>query len=205
MRLGLDSAVVYHDWHGRPGYYGDITRHFDRTMRILDVGCGTAWLGHEFPDYVGVDTDPSSLEVARVQGLDVRPASADGRLDFIDCSFDGVILKDVLEHVADPVTLVREVRRVLRPGGIVWASSPDAQRSVWHDYTHVRPYTRTAMRRLFADHGFLVHRVSYESVAPGSGRTAARTRTNRRIAIYRIAAHLRFLPRNVWILAERAR
>ena len=75
-------------------------------------------------------------------------------LPFEDASFDGVILKDVLEHLDDAVAAVREVRRVLRPGGQVFASSPDAQRWVWDDYTHVRPFTRKSFRLLFADQGF---------------------------------------------------
>jgi ubiquinone/menaquinone biosynthesis C-methylase UbiE len=38
----------YFDWHGQPGYWRDVTRHFDPDDRILDVGCGTAWLGEHF-------------------------------------------------------------------------------------------------------------------------------------------------------------
>jgi SAM-dependent methyltransferase len=195
--------VVYHDWHAQPGYYGDITRHFTPDMHVLDVGCGTGWLGQYFPHYVGVETDALAVAAARDAGRDVRPAPEDGTLPFADETFDGVVLKDVLEHVADPVALVREVRRVLRPGGIAWASSPDAQRTVWHDYTHIRPFTKTAMRRMWADQGMVPRKVAHESVAPGSGWTAGRTRDKRRIMVYRAAAHVRFLPRNVWILAER--
>ena len=84
-------------------------------------------------------------------------------------AFDGVVLKDVLEHVQDPVAVVREVHRLLRLGGRVFASSPDAQRWVWDDYTHRRPFTRKSFRLLFADQGFEVDRLGYESVMPGTG------------------------------------
>jgi 2-polyprenyl-3-methyl-5-hydroxy-6-metoxy-1,4-benzoquinol methylase len=63
------------------------------------------------------------------------------------------VLKDILEHVHDPVALVHDVRRVLRPDGKVFASSPDAQRWVWDDYTHLRPLTRKRFRLLFATRG----------------------------------------------------
>ena len=62
-----------------------------------------------------------------------------------------------------------EVHRVLRPGGRVYASSPDAQRWVWDDYTHVRPFSRKAYRLLFRDQGFEIEQVGYESVMPGIG------------------------------------
>ena len=93
------------------------------------------------------------MEAARARGRQVLLVDGDEPLPFDEQSFDGVVLKDVLEHVANPVALVREVRRVLRPGGRVFASSPDAQRWVWDDYTHRRPFTRKSFRMLFEDQG----------------------------------------------------
>ena len=58
----------------------------------------------------------------------------------------------------------------------MFASSPDAQRWVWDDYTHRRPFTRKAYRLLFADQGFSVEHVGYESVMPGTGIVSGWTR-----------------------------
>ena len=132
MRHGDDATVTrrmgYVDWHEEPGYWRDVTRHFPRDARLLDVGCGGAWIGDHFDDYTGIDVSPEAVEAARSRGRQVLLVDGDEPLPFDEESFDGVVLKDVLEHVANPVTLVREVRRVLRPGGRVFASSPDAQR-----------------------------------------------------------------------------
>jgi ubiquinone/menaquinone biosynthesis C-methylase UbiE len=49
----------------------------------------------------------------------VQLGDADGALPFADSSFDGVVLKDLLEHLADPVATVREARRVAGPDGLV--------------------------------------------------------------------------------------
>ena len=129
--------------------------------------------------------------------------NGDEPLPFEEASFDGVVLKDVLEHVKEPVALVREVRRVLRPGGRVFASSPDAQRWVWDDYTHRRPFTRKSFRKLFEDQGLLVERLGYESVMPGSGIVSGWTKRKRRPRLLVALAWLPVVRRNVWTLARK--
>ncbi|HEX4034139.1 MAG TPA: class I SAM-dependent methyltransferase [Solirubrobacteraceae bacterium] len=193
----------YFDWHEQPGYYRDVTRHFAADAQLLDVGCGTGWLADHFPNYTGIDSAADAVAAARARSRNVIEGDLDAPLPFADSSFDAAVLKDVLEHVGDPVALVAEVRRVLRPGAIVFASSPDAQRWVWDDYTHRRPFTRKSMRLLFSDRGFEVLRVGYESVTPGVGIIAARTRRKRRPRIFALLALLPLHRRNVWLLARR--
>jgi len=197
--------MSYLDWHEQPGYFRDVTRHFASDAAILDVGCGNAWLAEHFADYTGVDSSAEAVDAASARGRTVRLANVEEGLPFEDARFDGVVAKDVLEHVSDPVAVVCEVRRVLKPGGRVFASSPDAQRWVWDDYTHVRPFTRKSYRLLFQDQGFDVERVSYEAVAPGSGIVSRYTRRNRRPRLLALLAWLPILRRNVWVLALRPR
>jgi SAM-dependent methyltransferase len=195
--------VSYFDWHERPGYWRDVTRHFDEGVRLLDLGCGTGWLADCFADYTGLDGSPDAVARARQKGRNVSLADVDEPLPFGEAEFDAVVMKDLLEHVRDPVALVGEARRVLRPGGLAFASSPDAQRWVWDDYTHRRPFTRKAFRLLFADQGFDLVHVGYESVAPGVGLLAARLPAHRRPLPFRALALLPFHRRNVWLLARR--
>jgi len=195
--------MAYFDWHEQPGYYRDVTRHFLPDAKLLDVGCGTGWLAEHFSDYTGIDGSPDAVAAAATKGRTVLQGDVDEPLPFGDATFDGVVLKDLLEHVADPVAVVREVHRVLRSGGRVFASSPDAQRWVWDDYTHRRPFTRKGFRLLFSDQGFDVERVGYESVMPGTSIVARRTRSKRRPAVLRGAAWLPVVRRNVWLIARR--
>jgi SAM-dependent methyltransferase len=194
----------YFDWHEQPGYFRDVTRHFPPGTRLLDVGCGSAWLADHFDDYTGVDGSPEAVAAAAAKGREITLASVDEPLPFEEASFDGVVLKDLLEHVNDPAAVVRETARVLRPGGRVFASSPDAQRWVWDDYTHRRPFTRKAFRLLFSDNGFAVETAGYESVMPGTSIISRYTRSNRRPAPLRAAAWLPIVRRNIWLIARKA-
>ena len=195
--------MAYAERHEQPGYYRDVTRHFHPEARLLDVGCGTGWLSEHFPNYTGIDGDVRAVALASKHGRNVVLADLTQPLPFEDASFESAVLKDVLEHLPDPVALVREVHRVLIPGGLAFASSPDAQRWVWDDYTHRRPFSRKAFNLLFSDQGFTVVKLGYESVVPGTGRLAARTRRKRRPALVAAAAWLPFVRRNVWVLVTR--
>ena len=193
----------YLEWHQQPGPYRDVTRHFPREADLLDIGCGNGWLAEYFPNYTGVDAMPEAVAAAAAKRRNVLQADADEPLPFDNATFDAVVLKDVLEHVRDPVAVVREARRVLRPRGRVFAASPDAQRWVWDDYTHRRPFTRKSFRLLFADQGFEVEKIGYESVMPGTGILSRYSRRKRRPRTLGVLAWLPVVPRNVWLLAHR--
>jgi SAM-dependent methyltransferase len=195
--------MAYFDWHEQPGYWRDVTRHFAPDDRLLDLGCGNAWLAAHFPDYVGLDAAPEAVARAAERGIDVGLWDAADPVPLPEASVDAVVMKDLLEHVGDPVHVVREALRVLRPGGRAFSTSPDAQRWVWDDYTHRRPFTARAFRMLFADQGFEVERVGHESVMPGIGIVSARTGRHRRPPVLAALAALPLVRRNVLVLARK--
>lgn len=127
--------------------------------RLLDVGCGdgTTAVKRGWPeayDYIGLDVDEEKVELAREKGLEVRIGDAT-KLDESDSSVDRCVVKAVLEHVEDPVTVVEECRRVLRPGGEFMAAVPsDRSYDVWGDYTHLRAFRKDAFEDLLVDGGF---------------------------------------------------
>jgi SAM-dependent methyltransferase len=92
--------------------------------RVLDVGCGAGSVAkavkHERPDLDVLACDVSRSAIAAAgaspDGVDFRLATAE-RLPFADGELDFVWIFDVLEHVDDPEQALREVARVLKPGG----------------------------------------------------------------------------------------
>jgi SAM-dependent methyltransferase len=97
--------------------------------RMLDVGCGDGWvlkLARELGwNEEGVDFDRRAVDLVRRKGLRVRH----GRLAdqcYPDDSFDLVLMSHVIEHVHDPLGTLREIRRVLRRGGTLTVTTPNA-------------------------------------------------------------------------------
>lgn len=130
-------------------------------MNVLDVGCGDGLAAikrglHEH-EYVGIDVDPDKVERARERGLEVSHGDVCAGLSFDDNTFDRVIAKAVLEHVADPLEAARECRRVLKPDGWFTVIVPsDRSYDVWGDYTHKRAFRRDSLQDVLTHAGFRV-------------------------------------------------
>jgi SAM-dependent methyltransferase len=100
--------------------------------RWLDYGCAEggyarALLANGADQVVGVDVLEDRVADARQAGIPNTVFEAfDGfRLSFADCSFDGAFVNEVYEHVADEQTALKELFRVLRPGGYLVLISPN--------------------------------------------------------------------------------
>ena len=90
---------------------------------VLDLGCGDGLLfdllGKKIEKGVGLDISPEAVRKATEKGFDARLHSFDNPLPFEDNTFDNVVLLDVLEHVYDPVPLLKEAARVSKKYVIV--------------------------------------------------------------------------------------
>jgi 2-polyprenyl-3-methyl-5-hydroxy-6-metoxy-1,4-benzoquinol methylase len=100
------------------------------NLNVLDVGCGTGTIsnalsakGHTLH---GVDVSESAIACYRDRGFDGRVGDIETGLDFPDATFDLVFCSEVIEHMVSPETLVREMNRVLRPGGYLVLSTPNS-------------------------------------------------------------------------------
>lgn len=138
------SVLRSHTWRTAANSAAYLLAHLTPDARVLDIGCGpgtiTADLAALVPDghVTGVDAASGVLEKARAtaaeRGLDnVTFAPADVHaLDHPDDSFTVVHAHQVLQHVGDPVTALREMRRVCAPGGIVAVRESDYGGMFWY-------------------------------------------------------------------------
>jgi len=104
-----------------------LPEHAD-SLRLLDVGCGT---GHHMAslrergfEVAGVDGSAEMLDQARANnpGSEIRQADVES-LPFEDGSFDFVLCIEVLRYLPDPEPCIREMARVLKPGGVCLATA----------------------------------------------------------------------------------
>lgn len=148
------------------------------TRRLLDVGCWKGAFGAALkarrPGLVvwAVETDPAAAEVAAERLDRVLVGSFPDAVPPGE-RFDAVTFVDVLEHFADPWTVLRRTAGMLTPTGVVVAAIPnvrhfrvllplvlagrwDYTESGLLDRTHLRFFTRATMLELFADTGYEV-------------------------------------------------
>jgi SAM-dependent methyltransferase len=138
--------------------------------RILDVGCGTGAnleLLTEFGEVEGVDISQEALSFCRERGFtNVRHGAAE-RLPFADGSFDVVTALDVIEHLDDDLGSLKEIHRVLRPGGRVLLFVP-AFMFLWgvqDDVSnHRRRYRLKELQEVVRTAGFEVERATYANL-----------------------------------------
>ena len=125
-----------------------------KGLKVLDIGCGTGailqMLSDLGADAIGVDMSDEALKFCREKNLNVVLGKGES-IPFEAGEFDLALASDVLEHVDDDAGAVREIERVLKPGGVLIATVPAHQ---WlfsaHDRSlhHRRRYSKNEFRKL---------------------------------------------------------
>jgi SAM-dependent methyltransferase len=140
-------------------------------LNILDVGCGTGAnleMLSEFGEAEGVDLSGEALSFCRARGLQNVKQGEVEALPYANGSFDLVTGLDVVEHLDDDLAGLKEMWRVLRPGGQVLVFVPafmflwGVQDDISH---HRRRYTLDQLKRVMSQAGFEVTRASYVNIS----------------------------------------
>lgn len=138
-----------------------------RPRRILDVGCGTGtmlqYLAH-YGDVLGIDADEEAVRFCHERGVEQVQQVTTAMLPFPAATFDLITILDVLEHIEDDRGTLRELHRVLRPGGTLLLAVP-AYRFLWGPQDeisgHKRRYMAGEIRERLTTAGFRLRRRSY--------------------------------------------
>lgn len=147
----------------------DLLRANNAQGLVLDVGCGpgtfVARCRAAGIDAFGLEPFPAAAAVARRNGAPLVLGTGES-LPFETRSLAAVRMKEVLEHVPDPLAFAAEARRVLRSGGVFIAYVPSQWSMLYpfpanffDDYTHLRAFSKVGVARLLEDAGFIDARV----------------------------------------------
>lgn len=167
-------AVVYNEAE-RPltDYPRQLARHlFERYGlrkgdKLLDIGCGRGEFLRGFIECgaLGHGVDQSRAAETYCPDAELRVADLENAgIPYDDDSFDVVYSKSVIEHFHYPERLVREMIRVLKPGGLAITLCPAWEynyRIYFEDYTHRTPFMRSSLRDIQLIHGFEEVRVDF--------------------------------------------
>ena len=130
--------------------------HLKKNSKILDVGCGRCEILDAFNqlglDISGVDASERIRVFAPkdISKLDILDFSKEN-IPFDDDEFDVIFTKSVIEHIHDPTLLMKEILRILKPGGIFISLTPEwasQMKTFYDDPTHVHPYQPKGLKDL---------------------------------------------------------
>ena len=138
-----ESVLRVHEWRTVDNSAAYLIPHLREGMRILDVGSGPGTISIDLArrvrpgTVVGIDASAEVVERAAglaasqgVSNVEFRVGDAYA-LDFDDGSFDVVHAHQVMQHLGRPVDCMREIRRVLKPGGLLAARDADYGGVIW--------------------------------------------------------------------------
>lgn len=138
-----ESVLRSHTWRTAENSAAYLLPHLVPGARVLDVGCGPGTITKDFAqlvspgDVIGIDS--SAEVIAKAAADDSSPVPENLRFEVADAydleypegHFDVVHAHQVLQHVGDPVAMLREMRRVTAQGGVVAARDVDYEGTIW--------------------------------------------------------------------------
>lgn len=139
-----ETVLVSHRWRTAANSAAYLLPHLRPGQALLDVGCGPGTITADLAGAVApgrvtaLELTDDALDLARAEIAARGTANVDFRtgdvhaLGLPDGGFDVVHAHQVLQHVADPVAALREMRRVCRPGGVVAARDSDYAAFTWY-------------------------------------------------------------------------
>ena len=154
------------EW-GEDFCWDDFEKAIGEEKRCVDVGCSAGRAVEMFRrcgwQAEGIDVDPQAVAFARSKGVNVSL----GRLETLERTsphYHLITLIDVIEHVEDPISVVRRCMEILYPGGLLYVKTPASDSlphrflgDCWLDSAeHLQFFSRRTLQRLLVESGFQI-------------------------------------------------
>lgn len=128
---------------------------FKKGTKILDVGCGVGnFLLQDPANIIGTEIDSDQISKSKKASLKIIRHDINSRFPFKDNEFEAVNCQHVLEHLENPLFVLREMGRVLKKGGKLVIVTDPPSKYFWDDYTHKRPFTPASLSQITYSAGF---------------------------------------------------
>lgn len=149
-------------------------QRYGNNLKILDIGCGEGLLGSFLltnNDVHGVEIYKEKVERCLSKGIKAKLIKDDVPLPYTESSFDVITCCEVLEHLLNPFSMVKETSRLLKKGGLLIITVPNMYDlrtrirfplGLWTKITfganlgHIRFYSKKTLAKLIEDEGFTV-------------------------------------------------
>ena len=139
---------------------------------VLDIGCATGallfFLRERGWRVTGVEISPCAGYAKNSRGLDVRNLPLEDN-NFPSAGFDAVLASHLIEHLNDPRSFLAEIRRVLKPGGRVFITTPNISGfqarlygARWRSaiFDHLYLFSARTLKKLLKSEGFKIEKIS---------------------------------------------
>lgn len=155
-----EKEKIILDWTNKIEISKNIVEDFTKRVgplagkKVLDVGCGNGGMSISLAlsgaKPVGLEVEEELYEISKKQaeayGVDIGAILYDGeKMPFDDDFFELAISVSVLEHTSDPILYLREILRVIKPGGLFYLAFPN---KIWPKETHTGLWFLTYLPRL---------------------------------------------------------
>lgn len=174
----LYEGLAGFDWYypSKKWEYDECLKSLAKDLSILEVGCGSGRFleqaqaqGHAVR---GLDINPSAVETARQNGLDVTCEELHEHANECAEKYDCVCAFQILEHLANPVEFLKDALRVIKPNGQLVLATPNAESFLRYQYTlldlpphHVTQWSSESYRFLEKVLPVEIELISFEPLA----------------------------------------
>lgn len=157
-------------------------RRFCPSGNLVEIGCANGLFLRKAKQYfsvVGFEVSQPMAELGRQSGLDIRNQNFCDDKTLAQNSLDAIVLWDVIEHLPDPIAVIKKSHKLLKKDGVIAMTTGDIESQMakrqgraWrliHPPTHLHYFSKRSLTQSLKDNGFDLVKISYPGYWRGFG------------------------------------